>query len=178
MRRLMSASVAAGLVFTFAIADAGCKHRKRPAQQLENDPLVASMISMGDPRAEVQLRGGFYPVEANAWRWTRQVFTVALSPPARAKQNGARVVLRFTLPEVIVQNLKSVSLSASIDNFKLDPETYTKPGEYSYTRDVPAQYLQSAVVGVQFSLDKVLPPSSQDVRELGVIALEAGLIAK
>ena len=53
-----------------------------------------------------------------------------------------------------------------------------KPGQYTYTRDVAPNLLGSEAVRIDFQLDKSLPPSSADARELGVIVASVGLDAK
>jgi hypothetical protein len=77
-------------------------------------------------------------VEENAWRWTAKDFAVDLSPPLHADQKGAQLVVKLVVPDAVIQKLPSVQLSASIQGYKLEPQTYTKPGQYTYTRDVPA----------------------------------------
>jgi hypothetical protein len=71
-----------------------------------------------------------------------------------------------------------MQLSAAIQGANLDPQVYTKSGQYTYTRDVPADKLQGDVVRIDFSLDHALPPTGGDVRQLGIIVSEVGLIAK
>ena len=78
----------------------------------------------------------------------------------------------------MIQKVTSVQLSASIQNYKLDPQVYTKSGQYTYTRDVPADQLQNEVVRINFALDHSLPPAGNDMRELGIIVSEVGLVAK
>ena len=60
----------------------------------------------------------------------------------------------------------------------VDPQSYNQPGEYTYTRDVPAAALATEVVPVDFQLDKSLPPSPSDQRELGVIVSAVGFEAR
>lgn len=136
------------------------------------------MVHAADPRTATQLVRGFHGVEQNAWRWTSGAFAVVLRPPAGAAQKGATLQLKFVAPGVIMDKLKPITLSAAVDGQKLAPETYDKAGEYSYSRDVPASALARDKVTVEFTLDKFLPASAQDARDLGVIMTLVGFEAK
>ncbi|HEV2689588.1 MAG TPA: hypothetical protein VGV35_13590 [Bryobacteraceae bacterium] len=167
------------LLIPLLLAPLGCKQRRRRiALQAAEETAVASMVSAADPRATSQFAKGFYPVEGGSWRWTAKDFTVNLSPPRGAAQNGAQLVLEFSVPEVVIQRLKSITLSASIDGLKLTPEQYTSTGIFSYVRAVPADKLQTQNIPVDFTLDKALPPTAADSRELGIIVTQAGFKIK
>jgi len=139
---------------------------------------MASSIAMGDPKAEPQIVNGLYGVEAGAWRWSARQFSVALKPPAAAATKGGTLTLKLTVPQVVIDKNKNVTLSATIGNATLPPETYTTPGEFAYTRDVPASALAGDSVRVDFTLDKVMPPAGADIRELGVIVSAVSLESK
>ena len=136
------------------------------------------MLNAADPRAASQLVSGFYGVEQNAWRWTARNFAVTLRPPTGADQKGAVLVLRFSIPENEIDKLKSLTLAASVNGAKLEPETYSSAGDQVYTRDVPASALRRNPVTVDFTLDKAMGPTAQDSRELGVVMNMVGFEAK
>jgi hypothetical protein len=167
-------------VAVLALAPLGCKQaRKVQVQQtVEEAPRVASVIHMGDAKAETQLVSGFYGIEGNAWRWAARQFTVILRPPFGASQRGGTLQLNLTIPQVVIDKLKTLSLTAAIDGSPLAPETYTQPGPYTYKRDVPGNLLTADSVKVDFQLDKAIPPSGQDQRELGVVVNSVSLEAK
>jgi hypothetical protein len=79
------------------------------------------------------------------------------------------------VPPVIVEKLKTITLSATIGGSALAPETYTQAGDYTYTRDAAPALLGGESVRVDFQLDKSMPPSGADLRDLGVVVLSAGL---
>ena len=166
------------LLIALLIAPAGCKRKAKVAATDEETPRMASALNMGDPKSEPQLVTGFHGIEAGAWRWTTRQFTVALRPPFGASQKGARLTLRLTVPPVVIEKLKNVSLSANAGGSALPPETYTTAGDYMYTRDLPASVLTADSVRVDFQLDKVMAPSGADIRELGIIILSVGLESK
>jgi hypothetical protein len=157
------------------LAGSGCKRRHNSSGQAQ---LLASSIYAGDPNVASHFASGFYGVEENAWRWTGKDFAVDLSPPLHSDQKGAQLVMKLAVPDAVIQKLASVQLSASIQGFKLEPQIYTKAGQYTYTRDVPANKLQSDSVRIEFALDHALAPTDSDQRQLGIIVSEVGLVAK
>lgn len=167
------------LSLALASAPAGCKSQKVKVQATdEESPRMASAVSMGDPKAEAQLVTGLYGVEAGSWRWTARQFSIILRSPSGAAQSGGKLQLKLTVPPVVIEKLKAISLSASANGAALPPETYTQTGEYVYTRDVPPSALTGESVRLDFQLDKAMPPSGGDIRELGVIVLSASLDSK
>jgi hypothetical protein len=180
MRRLAAlilSTVAAGIL----LCPAGCTRdrRKAPAEAtIEEQAGLLTMLHVADPNASPQLVKGFYEVSYNAWRWTMQNFSVVLRPPANASTRGARLVLRLSVPEPVIQSLKSVTLAASVEGVALAAETYTQPGAHVYTRDVPPAALRKDAVTVEFALDRHMPPSQADQRELGIVVSVVGFEAK
>ena len=170
---------AAILVLSLAIAPAGCKRNRRvTVRTVEETPALASVVATADPNAATQLIGGFYGVEQNSWRWTAGRFSVLLRPPRAAAANGAVLQLKFTIPAVAIAKMKAVSLSAYVNGTALTPESYKQAGDFIYSRDVPANLLVGDQARVDFSLDKTVPPSAADRRELGVVVSLVGFQPK
>ena len=167
------------VLMALMLAPIGCKKKKvRVGATDEESPRMQSVLNMGDPKVESQLVTGFHGIEASAWRWTEKQFTVALRTPFGASQKGAKLTVKLTVPPVTIEKLKSISLSATAGGNALPPETYTKPGDYLYVRDVPASVFSGDTVRIDFQLDKAMPPSGADQRELGIIVLNIGLESK
>jgi hypothetical protein len=177
MRRLSVA--AATLLCGVLLITAGCK-RKKKAQVTTPEPaaVLLSVVDMANPAGSVQLARGFFDLESNSWRWTAGRFTVVLRPPDGAAQLGARLELHFNLPGAIVDKIGPVTVSAELGGAALAPETYSKAGDYVYTRDVAAAALHSTAVTVNFATDKVLPPTGGDTRELALVVTSIGLVTK
>jgi len=180
MRRLISIA----LVASIALTAGACRRKKKPAVKVEltdegsaNSQLL-SILSVADPKGTPQLVKGFYNLEDNQWRWTMAKFTVTLRPPAGAAQKGATLVLKFAIPDPVIAKVKSTTLSATVSGTATQPQTFTKAGEYVYTRDVPASALGGDAVTVEFTLDKFLAPTDSDRRELGIVATSVGLEPK
>ncbi|HKW97892.1 MAG TPA: hypothetical protein VJN43_09155 [Bryobacteraceae bacterium] len=170
---------ALSLLIGGSCALAACKRHKNLAGRTEEEaPHMAYSIIVADPATASQLAAGFYDVEQNSWRWTRKRFAAVLGLPPGAAQRGAVLRLTFAIPEVIISNLKSITVSATIRGTALDPETYTKAGPAIYERDVPPNLLTGDSARVDFLLDKALPPGDVDKRELGVVVNRIGLEIK
>jgi len=163
------------LLIPLLLAGAGCKRRHRGSGQTQ---ALASSIYAGDPNVSGHFAKGFYEPEQGAWRWTGKEFAVDLSPPLHSDRRGAQLVMKLAVPDAVIQKLTSIQLSASLQGYKLEPQIYTKPGQYTYTRDVPADKLQGDAVRIDFAVDHTLPPTETDIRQLGIIVSEVGLIAK
>ena len=143
----------------------------------EAAPPLAAEIQMADTQASSQLISGWYAIEKDGWRWTARDFAAVLRPPIGARKSGALLTFNFTIPEVIVARLKTVTLAASIGGTQLEPQTYRRAEESVYARDVPPRLLSGHSVRIDFTLDKALPPGS-DPREFGIIANRLRLEAK
>jgi hypothetical protein len=172
---------AAAILLVAGFGLAGCRRKGAANAEQQTDeqaPQMASVVHTGDPKSETQLVNGFYGIEQNAWRWTAPRFSVVLRPPAGAAEKGATLNVELTVPDPILARVKTISLSASIGNTPLPPETYTQPGQYTYTRDVAPGLLGSEAVRIDFQTDKSVPPIPPDQRELAVIVASVGLDSK
>jgi hypothetical protein len=162
------------LPLLFSLPACKRKHHTRVQATKEEDAPLATVVHVADPKAVPQLLKGFHEVEQGSWRWTMGKFAVLLRVPDNAAQKKVELQMKFSVPEPVIQKLTSVTLSASVNKVPLAPVTYTKPGEYVFSREVPAQALSGETATVEFTLDKVLAPGAVDTRELGVVASTIG----
>ena len=79
------------------------------------------------------------------------------------------------IPDSSVEKLGPMTMTAHINNHALDPQTYDRGGSYVFQRDVSAAWLNAGANRFDFSLDKVLPPSAADDRQLGIVVMKAAL---
>ena len=173
MRRLV--------VFAMLLAAAtGCRREEKIKLEEtdESQPVLNSTANAADPRTAMQFIRGFHGVEQNAWRWTMGNFAVTLLAPPGARERGATVTLKFSIPDSVIERLKKTTLSASIQKTPIGSTTYATAGEQIFRADVPAALLKGEAVNVEFSLNPFLPAGSLDGRELGVIFVSASLEAK
>jgi len=141
----------------------------------EEPPPLAANVDAANPLVAPQLVSGWWSVEQNSWRWTARKFAVILRTPIGGTTEGARLLFNFTLPDVVFTHFTQVTLSASIHGSPLAPETYRRPGTAMYMREIPADFLSVRSVRIDFELDKAMPPSQADQRELGLIARNVSL---
>ena len=169
-----------GFAGLLAFSTAGCRRKERPRIEYteEGPSQLASVIHMADPKVAVQLIKGFHEVEQNAWRWTTGKFSVTLRPPLNAAQKGAALYVRFTVTDTVIQRVGPVTLSSVVNGRELPPETYSKPGEYVYKKDVPPAALTGDAVSADFSLDKFIAAGVIELRELGIVVSTIGFEAK
>ena len=168
------------LLLSLAFAPLSCKRAKtvHVEQTEEEGPRLASVVHASDPKIEPQLISGFYAIEGNAWRWTAKQFAVVLRVPTGVAQRGATLDVALTVPQVTIDKLKTISLSATADGHPLAPESYKESGQFDYKRDIPPGTLANSSVRLEFQLDKAMAPGNGDLRELGVIVRSIGLESK
>jgi hypothetical protein len=169
---LLTALLLAALVVT------GCRGPDLTGLTEEEPPQPSAEVQVADPVTSSQLLSGWYKVEGNSWRWTAGKFAVLLRPPIGSATKGATLTLNFAVPDVVISQLHSVTLRASIQGTRLAPETYEQGGRAVYTRDVPASLLSGNTSRIDFELNRVMVPGKGDTRELGVIADRVGLEVK
>ena len=173
MRRLTFCAALAALLL------GGCKPRpKVHLEPTEEAATLASTVHMADPEAAPQLIRGFHQIEQNSWRWTARTFTVTLRVPRDAETRGAQVVAHFSLPDILLQRLGPITLTADLDKTRLGAATYAKAGEYTFTADLPRAALGDEPLTIDFQVDKFLPAGSAETRELGLIAESIGIQTK
>jgi hypothetical protein len=179
MRRLVK-SLLLVLMVGAVLVPGGCRRQEKARVQAteEESPELASIVHVADPQAAPQLLKGFHELEQNSWRWTMGKFSVILRPPGGSAEKGARLQSNLSVPDPVIQNLQSVSLTAIVNGVALPPETFTKPGDYTFSREVPASALSAPSVVVDFALDKCLQPGRVDQRELGIVVTTIGLEPK
>ncbi len=176
MRRLSFRGAAALLTLLLMAAAPGCRRRTTTVETVEEDNAqLASVVQTNDAKASMQLLKGFYDIENGAWRWTKSEFSVTLKAPPEARTKGAVLKLSFSVTEPLLQHTRTTTLSAVANGSVLEPETYTKAGQYTYERKIPAADVQGEAVTIDFRLDKFLTAGQVEERELGLVVASAGL---
>ena len=172
MRRLIA-------VLAVILSVSACRPRdKVRVEPTEENLNLLAEVHTADPAAAQQLIRGFHPVEQNSWRWTQSKFAVILKPPSAAAKSGAQLFVDLSVPQPVTDKLGSVTLTASLNGVKLGSGAWNKPGEYSFSADVPAASLGTEPVTFDFALDRFLAAGAVDSRELGIIVSRVGLRAR
>jgi hypothetical protein len=170
------------LVFAFLILLAGCKRQPVAPTVIDEPPLLAQTIEMGNLDHAKQLGRGFYAIEDGAWRWTQGKFSVRLRAPLQAGTRGATLVVKGSIPPALIGKLKDVTLTSVVNGVRLRTFHYERAGGVVVRLDVPAKAFppgsETNPAEVDFVLDKVLPPQPGDQRELGWIVTAIGFERK
>jgi hypothetical protein len=141
-------------------------------------PRLSSSLKMGDPASSAQMLKGVYGVEGGSWRWTSGHFSIVLRSPLSAAQHGGTLTFSFTIPDVVYQKVGKLTMTVSTGGKKLKSDSFSTAGAHTLTADVPGDVLMNDTVTFDFDLDKSIPPSPTDGRELGVIATAISLESK
>ncbi len=165
------------LLVVSLLAVPACRSRRQRGDA-ETAPGMVSVLPMSDAHAARQLVSGFYALESGAWRWTAPKFSVDLQSPAQSATHGARLELKLVIPETLIQKVNNITLSAKVGNTPLPPETYSRAGTYDYIRDIPSSAMQANAVRIECWLNKSMPPSGSDQRELGIVVHQISLQPK
>ncbi|MBI3666096.1 MAG: hypothetical protein HY236_07705 [Acidobacteria bacterium] len=176
MRRWAVLAVVASLLWAGA-----CSRKQKPdatkgessdAFEEQGSASLSPIVHVADPKTAGQLLSGWYAVEQGSWRWTAKQFVVDLRTPGPDKP--AQLQLKFTLPDVLISRLGSITLAATVNGVPLPAETFGKAGDQVYSRALPGA-INGNVARVVFQVDKTLPPNDIDRRELGVVVSSVGL---
>lgn len=166
------------VLLTGAVLASSCKRRPSVADApLELPATLVSGFAVSDPEAAAQMTHGFHALEGN-WRWVAGRFGVVLGQPEGAGQRGARLEVRLAVPETIAAKMLPVTLEATTQGTALTPETFTRPGEYVYARDLDAGLFTAGAVAVEFTTDKTIPPAGTDQRELALVVTSVRLLPR
>ena len=153
-----------GIVLLLSV---GCHNVKEPV----------SKLNVADTATANQLISGFWWVESDSWRWTARKFSVALKPPEGAEAGGATLLLHLFIPDSQIESLGPMTLSATAESRPLRPETFSKGGTYTFTRELSKDLMSTSILPVKFSFDKALPADKSDGRELAAIVTGIELAA-
>jgi tRNA (mo5U34)-methyltransferase len=147
------------------------------------DTRRSDPVSKADERAycviESRVRAGFGPsvklikgwhqIEHGGWRWTERCFSALMKPA------GPLLKLAYTLPENVVSPDRPLMIGVTAGDIDLGADTVAAAGEHVYSRVVPQEALRDGAVLVQFVLDRAIPPSELDARELGLVVTSISL---
>jgi hypothetical protein len=167
------------LLVLLALA-AGCSSRSAvPSGDATATPTPApetaldfSYISAGDLRARPQLLSGWYDIEEGAWRWIGKDAEAVLAVP---RQAPLEFELQLFFPPGHMNKAGGpVTVSVLLDGRLFAEQAYSQPGAYTMAQPAPAGLLASPSVKVSIRLDRAVPPTAADERELGAVVRSFG----
>lgn len=131
-------------------------------------------LKTGDLRSKPQLLSGWYPIEDGAWRWMAKQAEVVLHTPA---EPGLSFEMQLFFPPGYMQSAGGpVTVSVRVNDKPLTKLSYVTPGSYRLTAMVPAGLATFPTSTVNIRLNRVLPLSGSERRELGAIVTELGFV--
>lgn len=122
--------------------------------------------------ATVDLLAGWHDPEGQGWRWTGRAFTAL---KAAGCPRAARIVMRLYVPSQLLEINPAITLRAAANGVELLPETYTQPGECTYSRTLPKPAEADEELVLTFAVDHAIPPDGSDYRERGIIVAHIAL---
>ena len=160
------------VVWLCAALLASCSRKPSVQPEAPAGPARVSWMELGEKAVASRLLKGFHNPEP-AWRWTEQVFAVSLDPPAGHQQ--IFLELYFGLAEAYMKQLGSVTLTARVNGVEVGSETYTRNGQFVFSKPVPPEVLKGGSATVEFALDKAVRPDGPNGAQLGLVAASVGL---
>lgn len=143
----------------------------RSATAPVSDPSL-SYLHLGDLRARPQLLGRWYPIEDGGWRWMGKQAQAVLRTP---QESPVDFELRLFFPKAHPQRAGGpVTVSVLLEDDLLVERTYRAAGAYTIRQPVPPGSLPHPVTRVSIRLDRAVPPTGEDRRELGAVVLGFG----
>ncbi len=131
-----------------------------------------SRIPMNTRQYDSRLTG-FYPPEPGGFRWTQRAFSARLSLPESG--GSGELVMRLYIPASTIHQLGIVTLTTAVNGHPLAPEKWPHAGRYVFRRELNDTGITGGEAEVNFSLDRALPPSASDRRELGIVVQEISI---
>lgn len=130
----------------------------RKAYKQRDGRVYAELIDIPPSPAPIRFTlDGVHAPEASGWRWTQRSFLI------RWNRAATKVRVEINVPQAILDRLGPLQIEA---NGKTDRLAEAK--QYVIERPVKSDQTE-----LRFTLDKFLPPSAADQRELGVILMQA-----
>ena len=143
----------------------------RSATAPGSDPSL-SYLHLGDLRARHQLLGRWYPIEDGSWRWMGKQARAVLRTP---QESPVDFELRLFFPKNHPQRAGGpVTVSVLLENELLVEKTYRAAGVYTIRQPVPPGSLPHPVTRITIRLDRAVPATGEEQRELGAVVLGFG----
>jgi tRNA (mo5U34)-methyltransferase len=143
----------------------GDPKRSDPVSDAADQRAFCLLRSVWVHPTDLTLGHGWHGLEFGAYRWTERVFAVDLFRP---ELQGRTLSFRFHLPAALLRQLDGpISLHAVINGVALPSRTYAIASEHVYQCKLPTNL--GANCHIEFILDRALPPSATDPRELGIL---------
>jgi hypothetical protein len=136
---------------------------------MENDERAFCLLESCYGDIGIELGAGWHEPEDTGWRWTAKEFTVR----AQQADDSVMVTASIYVPDVLIASFPSVTLNLRVNGEPVDPEVYSTPGKFTYTRRLP---VRAADLLLEFSVSHAMPPDAADKRERSLIVESVHLV--
>ena len=133
----------------------------------KRDERVFCLLESHYALANVDLVDGWYEAESSGSRWVAKHFSTRIDLTGRAGPD--RVLLQVYIPEEHLQTLGTLHMDIQIDGVPAAPAVFDRPGFHDIVRLFRAGGRQSILLSCE--VDKALPPSEADNRELAIVVV-------
>src|SRR6185295_14630728 len=142
-------------------ASPGCRRTR------DNAATISEIVLAGDAHKDRILRG-VYP-DVRGWRWTAPSFAFRLDPPPAPKP--AYLEIDFTVPDELLAQAPSVTLTAKVNGVEVARESYRKAGRTLLACQVPQSALKQRPAEVEFAVDRsIADPATSRAQALIVVS--------
>lgn len=142
-----------------------------PPRQVRPERVGYSYVVLADLRAADQLGPGWYEIENGAFRWMARRSTVYLKRP---ESGGAVLEVRLYLPENLILKVGAPTLEIWLDGKLLSAARLPRAGEYVLKEQVVPARSPAGPAQVELRLDRSMPPSGSEQRQLGAVVTGVG----
>jgi hypothetical protein len=143
-------------------------------QGAPDSQAMAPFVKTGDLRNKPQLISGWYSVEDGAWRWMMKRSEVVLRTLEDPRLTFA---MQLYFPPGYMQHAGGpVTVSVRMNGKPLTTQSYAAPGSYRLEAMVPPGLASFPTSTVNIRLNRTLPPSGGEQRDLGAIVTELGFV--
>ena len=133
-----------------------------------------SYLELGDLRSRPQLLSGWYSIEDGAWRWmAKEAEAVLLAPSGPLTFE----MLLFFPPDYMRRAGGPATVSVSLDDKPMYEKTYSQPGGHRVSSAIPQDLLASPATKVSIRVNRALPVTGSDQRQLAAVVERLGFVA-
>jgi hypothetical protein len=133
-----------------------------------------SYLNLGDVRSRPQLGSGWYGIEEGSWRWMAKEAEVTLRTPA---DTVLVFEMQLFFPDSYMRAAGGpVTVSVTAGGNTLAQEIYTEPGGHLFAKPVRRSLLTFPVTSILIRLNRAMPPTGADKRELGAVVQRLGFV--
>ena len=143
---------------------------------LTSEPSLA-YLHAGDLRARPQLLGRWFNIEDGGWRWMSKEAQAVLRTPEESPVSPVSFELGLYFPEDHMKRAGGpVTVSILLEDDLLVEETYREPGAHTILQPVTTGSLPHPATRVAIRLNRAVPPTGEEERELGAVVLGLGFV--